>query len=85
MTLLPAKRMGLIFVCSDVVTFIVQAGGGGMQVSADLADTGCEFLSSPLSHPIHGLTFSSPDFSKDLPDWSHPTVYLLRCLFRIGD
>ncbi|CAA7266361.1 unnamed protein product [Cyclocybe aegerita] len=35
--LIPARRITVVFVLSDVITFLIQAGGGGISASADTA------------------------------------------------
>lgn len=39
-SLLPPRLFGRIFVWSDVITFLIQAGGGGLQVQSSTADIG---------------------------------------------
>lgn len=39
-TLLPPKRFGRIFIISDVTTFLIQAGGGGLQTSQNSKSIG---------------------------------------------
>lgn len=39
-TFLPPKQFGKIFIISDVITFIIQAGGGGLQASKNAKNVG---------------------------------------------
>lgn len=39
-TFLSPRKFGLIFIVSDVTTFLIQAGGGGMQVNEGLQNVG---------------------------------------------
>lgn len=40
LTFLPPQKFGLVFIISDVTTFLVQAAGGGMQVKINLQSAG---------------------------------------------
>lgn len=45
-----ARKITLVFVSSDVVTFLVQAGGGGIMVMKDKHDLGEKVRLASTSH-----------------------------------
>lgn len=44
LTLIPARKFATTFVISDVITFLIQAGGGGLQVKQDSAKIGADIF-----------------------------------------
>ncbi|MCO5611847.1 hypothetical protein L7F22_066106 [Adiantum nelumboides] len=70
LTLIPARKFATTFVISDVITFLIQAGGGGLQVKQDSAKIGADiflagsffssFLTSSSSSSLSGVIGFSP-------------------------
>ncbi|CAD6893705.1 unnamed protein product [Tilletia controversa] len=54
-TLLNPLLFGRVFILSDVATFLIQAGGGGMQVSQDLAKMGAKIFLAGII--LQGLSY----------------------------
>lgn len=58
--LVPAQRVVLIFVTGDVLTFLLQAGGGGMEAMKDAKTVN-------LGQKVGYLSLPKP--ASDLTDW----------------
>jgi len=70
-SLIPAEKFGRVFVVSDVVTFLVQAGGGALEVShnAATANTGAQiFLVGLVLQAVSYVIFLS------MALWAHLSI-----------
>jgi hypothetical protein len=61
--LIRASRLAKLFVCSDVITFLLQAAGGGLMSSGSMASMGNKVRRSFSLRSIHLTHSGGPDYN----------------------
>ena len=77
-SLIPPRLVGRLFVWSDVITFLIQASGGGLEVQRSLAKVGSNiFLGAclPTLLPCGFFSHPHPPIS-----WNYPSGSLIPCV-----